>query len=153
MSAKIGCCAVVVHPTEPLIAGVICNKGRGLIIPGGKHEPDKDRTYRDTVIREVEEEVGITKMMRPQMFFSGLDRDGYFVYTFLCEAMSYEIQSSSEGEAIWTEKLDSDLFAAYYDLMWETFYEKFILNDNMLNNYMSPETWQKFVRIWSNNVN
>lgn len=123
---KIGCCAIVRDPTKQKILCIECSKGRGLILPGGKFEPDKDSLFTDTAKRELFEETGI-RAKTARYVFGGLDCSGYYCYAFLMEDIYYSglKEETKEGKVVWTYGPKSRLFDPYYQLVAQELDRKF----------------------------
>ncbi len=77
----------------------------GIIFPGGHLE--KGESVRDSVIREVFEETGIT-VKNPALCgikeFYTKDGARYVVFLYRADEFKGEIRSSDEGEAFWVER-------------------------------------------------
>ncbi len=114
---KIGSIALI--PIERgLFQGLKCSKGRGYILPGGKHEPGE--TFSQTAIRETKEETGIV-VEGPRFLFCGPHTDGFMVYTFVCykRDVMQVAKPSREGEPVfctWQMLLRSE-FGPYYEII------------------------------------
>jgi len=119
MTVKIGCCGLIFDRKTAEILCIECAKGRGLILPGGKFEPEKDNGFGETMIRELQEETGvIAKKMYP--IFHALAPDGYYDYTFLISDWDESgiVEETSEGKVVWATRPQSQIFNPYYELMF-----------------------------------
>lgn len=116
----IGCIAMIRRGNKML--GIQCNKGRGYILPGGKHE--QGETFTETALRELREETGIWAK-NPQLIFQAPDGFGYWVMTFLVEAEDLNPSGTAEmmPEMVTWGQLQSSKYQAYYELLeqaWES---------------------------------
>lgn len=126
---KIGCCAVIVNKEGEMLC-IECAKGRGLILPGGKFEPEKDLGFGDCIIREVKEETGIV-VQKMVPFYQGLAPDGYYDYCFL--VTDYDdsgiVEETDEGKVRWSATgPESPIFNPYYELAFITLYRSGLLD-------------------------
>jgi 8-oxo-dGTP pyrophosphatase MutT (NUDIX family) len=115
---KIGAIAVI--PYSHGFLGLQCAKGRGLILPGGTYEREKDSSYQDTAIRETVEEVGVIPHGL-QYIWHGPDGGDYTTFAFLANWYSGEPRASNEGVpqvVQWDDLFKSD-FGAYYLILYE----------------------------------
>lgn len=117
---KIG--AIAVMPYEMGFLGIKCAKGRGIILPGGTYEPNKDNFYHSTACREALEEVGVIVDQSMMRYICCLPDGGdYMTFAFWCPHYYNEPKPSSEGTptlASWKNLIDSN-FGAYYRVLYE----------------------------------
>jgi 8-oxo-dGTP pyrophosphatase MutT (NUDIX family) len=120
---KVG--AITLMPYKGGFLGMQCKKGRGLILPGGTYEPKKDATYKDTAIREAQEEVGVTpKNLR--YLWCGPDGGGYMTFAFEAQSFEGEPKASNEGvpQVVHWSDLFESTFGAYYEILYEVMQQK-----------------------------
>ncbi len=90
--------------TKVLVEDKIGEDCRGIIFPGGHVE--KDEPIVDSVVREIQEETGLT-IEDPVLcgVKNWIDEDGirYIVFLFRAEKFSGTLTSSSEGQVFWVE--------------------------------------------------
>lgn len=112
--------ALVLVPYQGAWLGMRCAKGRGLILPGGTYEPDKDPTYQATAIRECQEEVGVIPHDL-RYIWHGPDGGAYITFAFLATWYSGQPQASNEGvpQAVEWRDLFASKFGAYYQILYE----------------------------------
>lgn len=90
----------------------------GLTFPGGHVE--KHEAFHDSVIREVQEETGLTikdpKLIGVKQFFDAQDHR-YLVFFYLAQKFTGQLRSSEEGELTWMTKdqLFSHKLASNFD--------------------------------------
>jgi ADP-ribose pyrophosphatase YjhB (NUDIX family) len=117
---KVGCIAVV--PVEGGFVGMECDKNRGLILPGGKWERDKDKSYHHAAARELLEETGLsTDPEKLEYIWHGPDTGEYITFAFLAREVQGTIRESPEGMprlVTWDDLLASH-FGAYYRVLRE----------------------------------
>ncbi|MBF0777811.1 8-oxo-dGTP diphosphatase [Streptococcus cuniculi] len=104
---------VVVQRRDPALY-----RWSGLAFPGGHIEAGEN--FHDAVVREVEEETGLT-IEHPQLV--GIkhwpDKEGhrYIVFLYKVTTFSGQLRSSDEGEVFWLPKSDLPLLELAYDLL------------------------------------
>lgn len=78
----------------------------GLVFPGGHIE--NGETLRDSVIREMKEETGLTIRNPQPCGFKDWVEDGarYLVLLYKCGDFDGELKSSDEGKAFWLDRKD-----------------------------------------------
>lgn len=79
----------------------------GLVFPGGHVE--KDESLRDSMIREIKEETGLTiHNPKPCGFKDWIQEDGtrYIVILYKTNEFEGEIKSSEEGRVFWLDRKD-----------------------------------------------
>ena len=111
---NIGCITLIRRNGKML--GVQCNKGRGYILPGGKHEYDE--TFIECARREFKEETGLDAE-NFRFVFQAPDGFGFMVLCFtanLCKDQAYEIGEMQVEEVTW-EQLKQSKYKAYYELL------------------------------------
>lgn len=118
----IGCVAVIPSIGGNFI-GINCAKGRGLLLPGGGWEPNKDPTYHHAAAREAFEETGlIIDPDRLRYLWHGPDGYDHTTFAFLCPELKVlpEIDLP-EGKPCIVSPLDTYMskFAAWYRCLFE----------------------------------
>lgn len=124
---KIGCVGLI-PCTDGRFVGIQCSKGRGLILPGGKFEPDKDHSFHHAALRETLEETGILCPLGDLKYlWHGPDGFGYTTFTFLATRALGKLTSSNEGQVVIVERSDlmCSKFAPYYAVMLEILDSKY----------------------------
>ena len=123
----IGCVAIIPCTTGNFI-GIKCSKGRGLILPGGGWESDKDPTYHHAAAREAFEETSIKiDHQRLKYLWHGPDGFGYqtiaFLHQGLCDLPSVKLP---EGEPTIVTPQDTyaSKFAAWYRILFEVCHDQ-----------------------------
>jgi len=117
---KIGCTTVIPYWGGGYV-GLNDKKGRGFILPGGKYEPDKDKTYHDTAIREVKEEVGLD-LNEVEYIWHGPDGFGYTCFAFKgYEYRGELVKETEEGYPciVTYDILMKSNYAPYYKVLFE----------------------------------
>lgn len=111
---KIGCITMIEH-NQRLVA-IQCNKGRGVIMPGGKWQ--EGETFVDTAKRECFEETGLAAYDF-KLIFHGMSEEGYYVYAFSAKIDEFKPIDSAEGNVVLTDwhTLLQSRFAGYYQLL------------------------------------
>lgn len=116
------------------ILAIKCAKGRGLILPGGKFEPDKDSSYRECARRELFEETGVVALDAGQIIWHGMDSKKYYCYAVeFFEVILGEMNPTKEGTPHMINLkmlLKNEVFGADYDAMFHPEIEKGKLNDH-----------------------
>lgn len=112
---KIGCCSVVFNNQSQVLA-IDCNKGRGIILPGGKWEPPE--TFKQCAARELEEETGLIAIHQ-ELIFSGFNVDGWFSYVFRTRVRDFDFKITPEGSPLWVpfDRLFDSSFKGFYELL------------------------------------
>lgn len=113
-------------PFDGAFLGMQCAKGRGLILPGGKFEWEKDKTYKDTAKRECREEVGV-QPLDLKYVWHGPDGKDFITFAFYAETFLGTPKRSDEGvpqRVEWEDLLVSH-FAAYYEILFEIMQGKY----------------------------
>lgn len=111
------------------IVGLDCAKGRGLILPGGKFDPEQDRTLHDTAKRELFEETGLFATTAVHIYsgFSCPVEMGFFTSCFVCTVNNiFDMKETVEGIPRlvgWTELCNSGGFPAYYNILFDVYNE------------------------------
>lgn len=124
---RIGCVSVVGVGSD-LFVGINCSKGRGIILPGGKWEPEFNlgETFKDCAARELKEEAGL-KTNKSELLFHGPSGDGFYVYAFRVVTNSpfnsVDHGSGRAGIHKYDEFMKSQ-FKAYYELMFEAYFNR-----------------------------
>lgn len=112
---NIGCIAIV--PYKNAFVGIRCSKGRGIILPGGKHEPGE--TFQETAIRELLEETGLVAQHATYRF-GAPDGFGFYVMAFVCPVYNFDNWvDTKEGRrtvATWDLLLESQ-YKSYYEML------------------------------------
>lgn len=121
----IGCIAVIVAGADKLV-GLECSKGRGLILPGGRWEVEKDRTYHHAASREAKEEVGLDcPAANLKYLWHGPDGFGYDTFSFLAyQPRPIELPASTPSGRpcfVTVNDLMQSKFAAYYAVLFDQF--------------------------------
>jgi hypothetical protein len=114
--------ATVLVPHDSLgfgVHAVVCAKGRGVILPGGKVEHGE--SLADAAARELYEEVGLQADDLIPLFSSPVGP--HDVTTFICPTWTGRPRSSSEGQAVIAPRdaLLSSLFGKYYERVFKAF--------------------------------
>lgn len=150
---NIACNALVPIPYRPsYFVGVVCNKDRGVILPGGKFEghkgwrfvdggwrrdvagdPREGETFRESAVRELKEETQVDpdRSKDQPLIFGGMNYDGFYVYTFLIDKnpaqdLSMLIGTDWGSGVVRIAHRDDFMrsyYKAYYELMFEAYYE------------------------------
>ncbi len=87
----------------------------GLVFPGGHIE--RDESFRDSVIREIKEETGLTiHDPKPCGFKDWIQEDGtrYIVLLYKTNQFEGELKASEEGKVFWLNRKD----IANANLIW-----------------------------------
>ncbi len=111
----IGCISLVPQPGNKFVA-IVCTKGRGIILPGGKW--DEGETFKECAARELREETGLIST-RQTFLYGGMSPDGAYVNTFLTNIAEYTPLDSKEGKVVlasWADLYESH-FQAYYEIL------------------------------------
>ncbi len=125
VSSKIGCVAIIPHLNSEKLRyfdGINCAKGRGVILPGGGWEPEKDKSFQECAAREALEETGLicdpTKM---KYIWHGPDGFGYTVFGFLCTGVKGTPIVTNEGSPVIAHREDlyNSKFGAWYRILFE----------------------------------
>lgn len=118
---KIGCVVLAYANTyvgPQKFHALKCAKKRGIILPGGKYDPDIDESYHHAAAREFEEEIGIKLDVADLKYlWHGPDNDnGNITFGFICYSAYGQTKSSKEGEpvlATWEDLFQSKYYAWY----------------------------------------
>jgi 8-oxo-dGTP pyrophosphatase MutT (NUDIX family) len=100
-----------------------CQKGRGIIMPGGKWETGEK--YTESAIRELEEETGLKADPKHlEYVWMGPDGDGYLVMAFRLpykHIRTQEPKETPEGKPMWVEEEDfqNSKYAGYYECLFQ----------------------------------
>jgi 8-oxo-dGTP pyrophosphatase MutT (NUDIX family) len=117
---KIGCIAVI--PYQDAFLGIQCKKGRGIILPGGRYEPEKDASYHATAVREAEEECGVL-LSEAFLKYITCQPDGgdFMTYAFYAELSAGTPRETAEGipcVATWHNLIyQKSPFSPYYRVL------------------------------------
>lgn len=108
-------CITLVHGQYGQVLAVDCSKGRGFILPGGKHEAGE--TFIECAKREFREETGL-EAENYKLVFQAPDGFGFHVFAFEAVVLDFK---SEEGEMLPVWKTWADLkkskYKAYYELL------------------------------------
>ena len=116
-------------------AAILCTLGdegwiaihgpRGVIFPGGKFDPVKDRDYEDTAVREFMEETGIVIDVRQRELmihvWSGMTQGPCFVHAFFMVAKLDIVPFvTHEGELIQAQEFDfmASCYRPFYGILF-----------------------------------
>ena len=104
-SLRVRWSAVVVVPRNDQFLVVARGfQPKNINFPGGDSEPE-DRTPKDTALRELREEAGLSSEPKyVRLMDKWLGSDGQPVYAFFVTAFSGRERSSDEGKTFWTSK-------------------------------------------------
>jgi 8-oxo-dGTP pyrophosphatase MutT (NUDIX family) len=113
---NIGCIALVTNRGGQLL-GIDCNKGRGIILPGGKWDGPHE-TYMQCVLRELREETGLLGR-EPKLIFQAPDGFGYHVLAFHVKVDDFSTLCYGEMQAqtVSFAELKKSKYGAYYELL------------------------------------
>lgn len=105
-----------------------CAKGRGLILPGGKFEKDVDINYQECARRELLEETGVVATDPGKIFWSGIDRSGYYCHgVYFQDYDDSQMQITSEGKPVFIsfeDLLKNKFFGPDYYVMYQIIIER-----------------------------
>ncbi len=107
----VGAISLIYHKDG--IISIKCEKGRGLILPGGKWEVGE--TIKETAKRELLEETGLVASSQ-ELVFHAFNTDGFYVYAFLTRVADLSVFQDNVRVSTWTELFTSN-FKPYYELL------------------------------------
>lgn len=102
-----------------------CAKGRGLTLPGGKHEPPE--TYKEAAARELEEETGLIAINQEFLYQGPNFTDGYTVMCFLTEVKDMNFRDTDEGKPLittWDRLISESEFKSYYEVLHDVYLQQ-----------------------------
>ena len=94
------------------------NRYEGWVLPKGTVEPGEE--YKDTAIREVKEETGLTiknpKLVGMKHWYT-TDDERYLVFLYRTSDFEGDIHSTEEGEVRWVAREDVPKMELAYDML------------------------------------
>jgi 8-oxo-dGTP pyrophosphatase MutT (NUDIX family) len=116
----IGCICLAFHAGR--IIAIECEKGRGIILPGGK--PEKGESFKKAASRELLEETGLVAI-RQRLIFQGPPDTISYCYCFRTTVEEYPATKPAQNKVVlatWNDLFQNE-YSAYYKLLCEVQHE------------------------------